>query len=222
MMNMKKFGIISAAIIGLYSSPSIIANNLPNDLDPRSFYPVSRGIVYSDGRLEHPSYVDPVFQNHCLAQNQASIDQDAYNNSWTKYAKDTAVSGLQYTGEKLWDVTSYAAQTALAWNMNYYGLDVIEEAAAYGAYGVGTLMSSPAVGSGAYYATKGTLQAARYIIPGFEGYISGALAPVTKTLIVDPVVNYGPSVVSGAFNAGVAGTQYVANGLSSLYSYWRG
>lgn len=106
--------------------------------------------------------------------------------------------------------------------MNYYGLNVIEEAAAYGAYGVGTLMSSSAVGSGAYYATKGTLQATRYVIPGFEGYILGALAPVTKTLIVDPVVNYGPSVVSRAFNAGVAGTQYVANGLSSLYSYWRG
>lgn len=77
MMNMKKFGIISAAIIGLYSSPSIIANNLPNDLDLRSFYHVSSGIVHSDGRLEHLSYVDPVFQNHCLAQNQASIDQDA-------------------------------------------------------------------------------------------------------------------------------------------------
>lgn len=220
MINIKNFGVISAAVMALYSMPVVMAHDL-KDFES-SMINVSRGTVNAFGELTHPSDTDKLFRTHCLAQDQASIDQAAYQNSWAKYAKDTAIGTAKFTGQKLWDTTSYIASTALAWNMNYYGLNIIEDAAAYTAYGVGTAMSGPAVGSGAYYATKGTLQAARYVIPGFEGYISGALAPVTKTLVVDPIINYGPAVVSGAFNAGLSGTQYVGNGLCSLYSYWRG
>lgn len=129
-------------------------------------------------------------------------------------------SSAQYKGKILWDAASYATNTALAWNINYCGIKIAEEALAYTAYGIGTLGAGPAVGSGAYYATKGAFNVGRYLVPGFEGYIAGALAPVAKTSVVDPIINnYGPSVIKGVTKVGIEGIKCIANGLSSLYNY---
>lgn len=219
MLNMKKFGIISSAIIGLYSAPMVIANNTAEDLAD-SFLNVSRGTMNAWGEIENPADKDPSLKANLIAQDQAVAQQDAYDKSWNKFGKDAVIATAKYTGATMYDMASYAARTALAWNVNYYAINTVEEGIAYTAYGLATLAGGPAAGSGGYYAAKGALKVARYTIPGFEGYISGVLAPVTRAVVVDPVINYGPAVVKGVANVGMTGAQYVASGLSSLYSYW--
>lgn len=226
MININKFGVISAAIMALYSAPVVMAQSEIFDPSDESsvvtLTPSKELDSETQNEILDSEWGDLSYQYNLKKQDQASADQEAYNNGWAKYAKDTAIGTAKFTGQKLWDTASYAARTALAWNINYYGLETIEEAVAYTAYGLGTLGAGPAAGSGAYYTTKGVLKVARYVVPGFEGYISGALAPVTKTLIVDPIINYGPAVVSKAASVGVSGTKAAISGLSSLYSYWRG
>ncbi|MGI4851096.1 MAG: hypothetical protein ACRYGR_04075 [Janthinobacterium lividum] len=260
MTNMKKFSIISAAIIGLYNAPLAMSEgSIKEDLFKEfeasmvtvsqdvlsvedfqsSMVNVSRGMMTASGDIIHPSEedqgfqkhllaqdkasarqgiygkdlllndfdmmddngdMDPSFKSHLLAQDQAFADQVAYNNGWSKYAKDTAIAGAKYTGQKVWDTASWTARTVAAWSLNYQGVEALEQAVAYGAYGVGYIASygNPVVGNVAFHTTQKTIKIARYIVPGFEGYLAGTFAPATKALFVDPAVNlainYGPIV----------------------------
>ena len=211
------------AILAVYTAPMAYSLDDIDDLSvSTSFVKVSNGLMNAVGEVTDPIENDEFHLQNCVMQDKAAAEQEAYNNSWNKFTKDNVIAGARFAVGKAWDISSYAARTALAWNMNYYGINLIEEATAYTAYGLGALAGGPAAGTGAYYATKGALKVARFVIPGFEGYLAGVCAPVTKALIVDPVINYGPSVVKGVANAGIAGTKAVANGLGSLYSYyWR-
>ena len=269
---MKKFSIISAAIIGLYSAPLAISegsdNNSLKDFEDsmvmvsketitledfedsmvdvskiamtaseeknfqkhllaqdqasanQGIYSIMNDFVEMPGD-EDQGHKDPSFKRHLLTQDQAFADQQAYNNSWSKYAKDTAISGVKYAG----GTACALAKTSAAWSLNYYSVEALEKAVAYGAYGAGYIASygNPVVGNAAYYTTKAAIKAARYIIPGFEGYLAGTFAPMTKALIVDPVVNltvnYGPSVVKGVAKGTIAtaklgytGAKMAANG----------
>lgn len=139
--------------------------------------------------------------------------------TWAEYFADTAKTATKFVGNKALDAGIEAAKYIAAWNLNYYGLSALEELTAYGMYGVTSVIAGPAVGNGAYYATKGTIKLARYIIPGFEGALAAAYIPMTKAAI-NVAIDHGPTVAGAAYSVTKSASTYAYNKVSSLYNYY--
>ncbi len=152
-------------------------------------------------------------------------EAQAYENSWGKYAKDTAIDGAKWAGSKLLENADYYGRLGLAWHLNYYGVNTLEEVTAQ-AVGFGTtLMAGPAAGAGAYTATKAGIRTARYILPGFEGYLAGAYAPITKAVVVDPaiaIVKKVPTMAKAGYNAASYAATAAGNAYNAAYSWYYG
>ena len=171
--------------------------------------------------LSGPVFAENGFQDSWAREDSTSLKpgtMNAWGETGTASSEEESFAGkafntLSSAGNAILD-NGYA-RGALAWNLNYYGAKSLEEVLAYGAYGVGTLVAGPVAGNASYYTVKGAINAARYVIPGFDGYLAGTLAPITKAVVIDPLVNYGPSIVKGAAEA-------VYNGASKAYNWYTG
>jgi len=166
---------------------------------------VSGGIINAWGEISYPNDEDQDFQQLIVLQDKAAANQEIYNASWSKFSKDVAYHSAKYIGQKAWENAGYYGRLIGAWHINHLAVDTLEELTANVSWGVANLAGGPAVGAGAYYTTKGVLKTLRFVLPGFEGYLAGVYVPITKTLIVDPLLNYGPS-----FATEVAKTAYSA------------
>lgn len=152
-------------------------------------------------------------------------EAQAYENSWGKYVKDTAVDGAKWAGNKVLENADYYGRLGIAWHLNYYGVNTLEEVTAQ-VVGFGTtFMAGPAAGAGAYTATKAGIRTARYVLPGFEGYLAGAYAPITKMVVVDPaiaIVKKVPAMARAGYNAASSAVTAAGNAYNAAYSWYYG
>ncbi len=138
--------------------------------------------------------------------------------SWGSWALNKAVGATKYVGGKLLESGAETAKYLLAWNLNYYGVNALEELTAYGVYAGATLVGGPVAGDAAYYVTKGGIKLARWVLPGFDGFIAGTYAPLTKNFVVDPLVNNAPAIAKAAVSTVSTGFGYA----KSAYNYFWG
>jgi len=138
--------------------------------------------------------------------------------SWGSWVLNKAVGATKYVGGKLVESGAETAKYLLAWNLNYYGVNALEELTAYGVYAGATLVGGPVAGDAAYYVTKGGIKLARWVLPGFDGFIAGTYAPLTKNFVVDPLVNNAPAIAKAAVSTVSTGFGYA----KSAYNYFWG
>lgn len=219
MKKISKLGLVSAILINVWGSTGAFAHNSKSVID-EEFVKLSAGTISADGSVTYPCDTDFNHIKNMASHEKARLEQETYEKSWTKLSIDAGKSAALFIGNKLVENADYYGRLALAWNLNYYGIEAIEELTANIAYASATLVTgNSVVGTAAYAAAKAGIKAARWIIPGFEGGISGVYAPLTKAVIVDPVINYGPTVVKstakGIFNVG----KFAASQAKSWYSW---
>lgn len=150
------------------------------------------------------------------AKQSGNTQEEAEN--WGNWALNKAVGATTYMGEKLVESGSETAKYLLAWNLNYYGVNALEELTAYGVYAGATLVGGPVAGDAAYYVTKGGIKFARWVLPGFDGFIAGTYAPLTKSFVVDPLVNNAPAIAKSAISTASTCVDYA----KSAYHYFWG
>ena len=187
--------------------------------------------------LEEMNYVVETTNSKEEAEKQAIIaayqkgyeEAQAYENSWKKYAKDTAVDGAKWLGEKIIDNANYYARLGLSWHLNYYGINALEEATAqvvgFGAAFMAGPIAGPVAGASAYATAKAGIRTARYVLPGFEGYFSGALAPITKTVVVDPAIAIAkkvPVMAKAGYKAASSAVTAAGNAYNAFSSWYYG
>lgn len=156
-----------------------------------------------------------------FAAAQKGVQEDAPE-SWGNWAMNKAVGATKYVGGKLVDSGSETAKYLLAWNLNYYGVNALEELTAYGVYVGASLIGGPVAGNTAYYVTKGGIKLARYVLPGFDGFIAGTYAPLTKSFVIDPLVNNAPAIAKAAVSTASTCASYVKSAGSAAYNYFWG
>jgi len=152
-----------------------------------------------------------------FAKKQSGATQEEVE-SWGSWAMNKAVGAAKYVGGKLVDSGAETAKYLLAWNLNYYGVNAVEELTAYGIYAGATLVGGPVAGETAYYVTKAGIKVARWVLPGFDGFIAGTYAPLTKTFVVDPLVDNAPAIAKAAVSTASTCAGYV----KSAYNYFWG
>ncbi len=138
--------------------------------------------------------------------------------SWGSWALNKTAGVAKYVGGQLVESGAETAKYLLAWNLNYYGVKSLEELTAYGIYAGTSLVAGPAAGNAAYYVTKGAFTVGHWVIPGFDGFIAGTYAPLTKNFVVDPLVNNAPAIANAAVSAASACSGYA----NSAYNYFWG
>lgn len=173
---------------------------------------ISRDIVNGGRKISHPSDEAQASQKLVVFQVNAAADLEIYNTSWRKLLKDVASHSAKYVRKKAWENADYYGRLIITWHINHLAVDALSELTANISCGVANLAGGPAVGVGAYYTTKGVLKTLRFLLPGFEGYLAGVYVPLTKTLIVDPLLNYGPSVAKGVAKAVYSVHEFIRGG----------
>ena len=138
--------------------------------------------------------------------------------SWGSLALNKTAGAAKYVGGKLGESGAETAKYLLASNLNYYGVRTLEELTAYGIYAGTSLVAGPVAGNAAYYVTKGAFTAVHWIIPGFDGFIAGTYAPLTKSFVVDPLVNNAPAIAKATVSAASTCASYA----KSTYNYFMG
>lgn len=214
------------------ANPDLSASTFDLDLmaDPNA----PQKTVFS---LEEMNYIPALTNPAEEAEKKAVIaayqkgyeEAQAYENRWKKYAKDTAVDGAKWVGNQILENANYYGRLGLAWHLNYYGINALEEATAQvvglGAAFMAGPVAGPVAGASAYATTKAGIRTARYVLPGFEGYFSGALAPITKTVVVDPtiaIVKKVPAMAKAGYKAASSAVTAAGNAYNALSSWYYG
>ena len=156
---------------------------------------------------------DPDFAAEQLKKNQES---------WGSWALKKAVGTTKYASEKLVESGYETAKYLLAWNLNYYGVRTLEEVTAYGVYEGVSLVVVPVAGNSAYYVTKGAFTVGRWVIPGYDGFIAGTYAPLTKAFVIDPLVDNAPAIAKTTISKASDCASYIKSAGNTAYNYFWG
>jgi len=156
-----------------------------------------------------------------FAAKQSGKTQDDVE-SWGSWALNKAAGATKYVGGKLVEGGAETAKYLLAWNLNYYGVKSLEELTALGIYAGTSLVAGPVAGNTAYYMTKGAFTVGRWVLPGFDGFIAGTYAPLTKSFVVDPLVNNAPAIATAVASTATTCASYAMSAGSAAYKYFWG
>lgn len=152
------------------------------------------------------------------------------NQSWSSWgwsglqtvaSKTTSAlsSAAHFTAKKVGDVAYGGIKYGMAANINYAMIPVIEEVTAMGVSACSGAVAIVLVGPGAaiptakamYGTTKSALWVAGWIAPWAKGVLAAAYAPITKKLIVEPIMEKGPEIAKSV-------ARYVYNAASASYT----
>ena len=159
---------------------------------------------------------------------EAVKDQDdqtwsswGWNNFQTASSKTASAvsSAASFTASKIGESAYGMLKYGAAANLNYAMIPLLEEVTALGVGALSGAAATILVGPSAaiptakatYGATKSALWAASWVAPWVKGAVAAAYVPITKTLIIEPIMENGPSIVKNV-------AEYVYNAASTSYT----
>lgn len=184
--------------------------------DDKDVVQVSRGVMCSDGLLIHPlDHLESkdLFNKHLKAQDDAS------QQGWGTWLKNNACFATKSFAEKVLDIANHQGRLVLAWNLNFYAINTLEEVTARLIQMGTTLVAGPVAGEVSYGLTKTQLKLCRGLVPGFEGYLAGVYAYPTKVFVLDPVIQHGPRIVKGSAKVAYFGAKSAYSVTTSLVGF---
>jgi hypothetical protein len=225
-MNFKFFSTMLTATALLTTLPAYAGTNLLED--EKSIVPYnSQGKQLALNNIL--TVYDADFAKEQIAKNtmkEEAVETQSWS-SWgwnglqTVASKTTSAvsSAASFTAEKIGDVAYGGIKYGMAANLNYAMIPVLEEVTAIGvglcSGAAATILAGPGAAiptaKAMYGTTKSALWVAGWVAPWVTGAMAAAYAPITKTLIIEPIMEKGPAIAKS-----VAG--YVYNAASTAYT----